>query len=476
MILVKELLHNDKSTYEEVLTVPVKLLGTDSIPPESSSSSYPLSPSVTLEQKIAKSIHLKLGKFLPALNPTVPALNPPVPVPNPPVPEVPASLATFYWTAKMHKNPPSSRFIAASRRCVLKPLSALLTQCLRAISKELQKFCALWKKGSNVNPWWVADNSKPLLKTLTTLNRIGGARSVDTFDFTTLYTNIQHISIKKELEWVIDTAFTFAEIGGRPYLKVNKFSELFVSDIKKIPKGTSVFSKEELGNMITFLFDNLFVSVGDKVFRQVIGIPMGTDCAPYLANLYLFALEFKFLDKLFASSIHDNRLTLNRFKHCFRYIDDLITVNNIDVRNFDFSKIYPKELVLKQTNESVGATEFLDLGIKINNGQFFLSIYDKTDDFQFKVRKSPDLDSNVHFSRTHDLIHESLGRFSVCSHKEQFFQRASKKIGQLIDNDFNSSILRRRIYKFARNHPELLRKYKLDSDTFVQACFEHKKN
>ena len=202
---------------------------------------------------------------------------------------------------------------------------------------------------------------------------------------------------------------------------------------------------------------------------------MGTDCAPYLANLYLFALEFKFLDKLLISKKLSDRLTLNRFKHCFRYIDDLVTVNNKAVGAFDFSKIYPKELVLKQTNKSVWATEFLDLGIKINNGQFFLSIYDKTDAFQFRVRKSPDLDSNVHFSRTHDLVHESLGRFSVCSHKEQFFKRASEKVRQLIDQNFSSRILHRRIHKFALRHPELLRKYKLDSEAFVKACFTRKK-
>ena len=461
MVLVKELLHNEKSTYEEVLTVPNRLLGTVSVASESSPSSSPLSlssvpsvlPSVTLKLKIAKAIRLQLKNRFSIQ-----------------VPDILVRLATLYWTAKMHKSPPSSRFIAASLRCVLKPLSALLTRCFRAISKQLQKFSGAWKKRTNVNPWWVADNSIPLLNTLTTLNRHGGAKSIDTFDFTTLYTNIQHDGIKKELKWVIDTAFTFAKAGGVPYLRVTNSNESF-SDKRG---GGTLIRKGELITMVNFLFDNLFVAVGDKVFRQVIGIPMGTDCAPYLANLYLFALEYKFLDRLFTSKKLLDRLTLNRFKHCYRYIDDLITVNNDKIGAFDFSKIYPKELVLKQTNKSAFATEFLDLGIKINKGQFFLSIYDKTDDFQFKVRKFPDLDSNVHFSRTHDLVHEVLGRFSVCSHKEQFFSRASEKISQLIGQNFIGKILHRRIHKFALRHPELLRRYKLDSGTFVKFCFTHK--
>ena len=39
--------------------------------------------------------------------------------------------------------------------------------------------------------------------------------------------------------------------------------------------------------MIEYLVDNIFVQVGNKVFRKCLGIPMGTTCAPLLANLYL---------------------------------------------------------------------------------------------------------------------------------------------------------------------------------------------
>ena len=50
-------------------------------------------------------------------------------------------------------------------------------------------------------------------------------------------------------------------------------------------------------NLIRWLIDNIFVVLGDKCFQQVIGIPMGTDCAPFLANLFLFAYEFQWIDK-----------------------------------------------------------------------------------------------------------------------------------------------------------------------------------
>ena len=46
---------------------------------------------------------------------------------------------------------------------------------------------------------------------------------------------------------------------------------------------------------IRFLVDNIYIQVGNRMFRQTIGIPIGTDCAPLLANLFLFHYEYKFM-------------------------------------------------------------------------------------------------------------------------------------------------------------------------------------
>ena len=47
--------------------------------------------------------------------------------------------------------------------------------------------------------------------------------------------------------------------------------------------------------MLDFLIDNIFVLFGERVFQQTIGIPMGTNCAPLLADLFLHAYEARFL-------------------------------------------------------------------------------------------------------------------------------------------------------------------------------------
>ena len=59
-------------------------------------------------------------------------------------------------------------------------------------------------------------------------------------------------------------------------------------------RGEVNISESMLVEMIHYLVDNIYILVSDKIFRQCIGIPMGMDCAPLLANLYLFKFEYTF--------------------------------------------------------------------------------------------------------------------------------------------------------------------------------------
>ena len=124
-------------------------------------------------------------------------------------------------------------------------------------------------------------------------------------------------------------------------------------------------SESMLVEMIYYLVDNIHVLVGEKIFCQCIGIPMGTDCAPLLANLYLFKFEYTFMKNLLKTNMSKARL----FNNTFRYIDDLLTLNNPSFDN-EIKTIYPSESVLKKTTENVGPVSYLDVGIIINNGQF----------------------------------------------------------------------------------------------------------
>ena len=90
--------------------------------------------------------------------------------------------------------------------------------------------------------------------------------------------------------------------------------------------------------MIEFLVDNIYVRFGGQLFRQMVGIPMGKNCAPLLADLFLYSYENEFLDKLIKEG---KRKLARRFNLSYRYIDDLISFNNKRFKEF-ISDITPK--------------------------------------------------------------------------------------------------------------------------------------
>ena len=58
------------------------------------------------------------------------------------------------------------------------------------------------------------------------------------------------------------------------------------------------WSCQNVCDALTFLLDNIFIRYGPKLYRQVVGIPMGTNCAPLVADLFLFSYERDFMMSL----------------------------------------------------------------------------------------------------------------------------------------------------------------------------------
>ena len=98
--------------------------------------------------------------------------------------------------------------------------------------------------------------------------------------------------------------------------------------------------------------------VSNKIFRQIIGIPMWADPAPCIANLFLYLYENRFLNKLKKEDLWRAR----KLRHVFRFIDDLITLNDDDEFLRSYLDIYPKEMELKvkhQNTQKASHLEFL---------------------------------------------------------------------------------------------------------------------
>ena len=107
---------------------------------------------------------------------------------------------------------------------------------------------------------------------------------------------------------------------------------------------------------------------------------MGTDCAPYLANFFLYSYEFDFLNDTLK---HKDFATLYKFNKCSRYIDDLVAspINNDKLMDDYKTRIYPPELELNCEDKNDQEVTYLDLHLQIKENFLEYKSYDKRDNF-----------------------------------------------------------------------------------------------
>ena len=125
--------------------------------------------------------------------------------------------------------------------------------------------------------------------------------------------------------------------------------------------------------LTTFLLDWDTLHAGKPLV-----IPMGTNCAPFIVDLFLFGYERDFMVSVSLDTQCD---AINAFNNTSSYLDDIL---NIDNPFFDsiICKVYPPELTLVKANPSDVEAPFLEL-LTISNGYVNTKIYDKRDNYDF---------------------------------------------------------------------------------------------
>ena len=118
---------------------------------------------------------------------------------------------------------------------------------------------------------------------------------------------------------------------------------------------------------------------------------MGSDPAPFFANLFLYFYETKWMNELRKNGLIKARKLCN----IFRFINDLNSIDDGGEFESNYSNIYPEELQLGKENTDKHETNFLDLNIKIKDGKFQFGLFDERDSFPFSSVRMPDNSSNV---------------------------------------------------------------------------------
>ena len=182
------------------------------------------------------------------------------------------------------RTPVKHRFIAGSSKCTTKELSSLLTKILIVIKTGLEKYCGIKTSHTGVNNMWILKN---LLSSLGHLG-VHRATSIQTFDFSTLYTSIPHDLLKSRMNSIINNAFRHKNGATRcTHIKVGGNKSYFTSDPLN---GDNKYTANDICKMIEFLVDNIYVSFGGQLYPKELTISETTEStsvAFYLDLLFI---------------------------------------------------------------------------------------------------------------------------------------------------------------------------------------------
>ena len=134
---------------------------------------------------------------------------------------------------------------------------------------------------------------------------------------------------------------------------------------------------------------------------------MGTNCAPLVADLFLFCYERDFVMSL---SYYKHADVIDAFNTTSRYLDGILNINNVYFDNM-VSQIYPSHLQLNKANTSDTEAALLDLHLSISNDIVSTKIYD----FDFEIVNFPFLDGDVPRSTSYEDYISQLIRFARAS-------------------------------------------------------------
>ena len=369
-------------------------------------------------------------------------------------------IPSLFALPKLHKDPYKWRFIANGRVSPWKRLSKTATAIIAKFTKCLEAYCETVQRTSRVNRFWNIKNTKKIRSLLASGKSL---TSVDSADFSTLYTNFPHDLIKTKLNDMVDflwkeSKHTFISIGYNGAYFHSKTST------------TLRYSKTDVKEIIQANIDNAYIVFAGRIFRQKSGIVMGSSCSPAMATAALSWMEFEWCKQ--------NQAKARQMNFTFRYIDDLITFNN-DLLRTEYKNIYPDCLPLSFTTVSSTKTNYMDLTVNLGT-RAECSLYDKRKDFNFKICRYVDDSSNVPLnSKLNTFYGELLRIIKNCDTKTDFEPNCRDLIVGNIEKGIEVNRILGTAIKLSRRYQGLLLKYDVrgrkNTEEFIRCQFTEAK-
>jgi hypothetical protein len=161
---------------------------------------------------------------------------------------------------------------------------------------------------------------------------------------------------------------------------------------------------------------------------------MGTNCAPLLADLFLYSYEADFIQGLLKKN---EKKLVRSFNFTFHYIDDVLSLNNSRFGDF-VGRIYPIELEIKDATDTDRSASYLDLHLEIDSeSRLRTKLYDKRDYFNFPIVNFPFICSNIPTAPGYGVYLSQMIRYSrACGSYQDFLERRLLLTRKLLNQGF----------------------------------------
>ena len=156
----------------------------------------------------------------------------------------------------------------------------IANSCHTTIKNHFIKYCEKIYERSGKNLFRPIKNSCEVLNKLK--SRRFRASSFSTYDFSTLYAALPHNLIKNKLH-VVDLIERTFQREGSLYIACNDINAFITSDAVR---NYNIWSCQKVCEALTFLSYNIYIRFGSKLYRQIVGIPIGTNYAPFVVDLF----------------------------------------------------------------------------------------------------------------------------------------------------------------------------------------------
>jgi len=423
----------------------------------------------------------------PEPDPNAPHRRGPPPKPPPKHAIFKPKLPTFGVVIKLHKkNKP--RFLAKSHETSLVQVSQWISLSLKTMMRSSE---ALWRSlflsvGIVAHSSWIVSNSKQIRSRMKHMTDLGlSSDTQQTYDFATMYTSLDLDCMKKKLSEYISLVFEHARQNVRPFNepKVLVLKRKCANQHPWRVDGSTTASNTPSQQVVTaarlekwlrHLLDNLHVRIGEDIMRQTQGIPMGTSCSPWLANIMLFMYEFDyFSEQVSKLQPWDTQSRSPAWKHlrdlsiCTRYMDDLWNPL-VDRATFEAitKLIYPAQsgLMLGDPESDGPSVDYLDMTIWCDaqsempnpKPQWHSKLYDKKVAMVtkgLKLNKFPDPASKLSTRCKYGVITSQLHRYNVaCTRRRDFLVPARELYRTYLRKGYRQQRVHQYFGRFMRRH------------------------